>query len=63
MKKRLLAFVMLLTLLVPGTVLQAETLTGTASGYGGDVTVTLEVSDGVLVDVKAEGTGETPGIG
>ena len=42
------------------------TFTGTAVGMGGNsnpVTVTLTLTDSVITDVKAEGPGETEGIG
>lgn len=32
-------------------------------GYGGEVTVAVTVSQGKIAEVKAEGSGETPGIG
>ena len=35
----------------------------TAKGFGGDVTVTLSIQDGKLVDVTAEGAAETDGVG
>lgn len=41
----------------------AEDYTATAKGFGGDVTVTLTIEDGVLKNVKAEGASETDGIG
>ena len=55
----LIALVMVLTM-VPA---MAETTTGTAKGFGGDVTVTLTVENGVITDAKAEGADETPGVG
>ncbi len=55
----LIALVMMLTM-VPA---MAETATGTAKGFGGDVTVTLTVTDGVITEAKAEGADETPGVG
>ena len=55
----LIALVMLLTM-VPA---MAETVTGTAKGFGGDVTVTLTVENGVITSAKAEGADETPGVG
>ena len=55
----LIALVMVLTM-VPA---MAETYTGTAKGFGGDVTVTLTVDNGVITDAKAEGADETPGVG
>ena len=37
--------------------------TGTAKGFGGDVTVTLTLEDGKITGCTAEGKDETPGIG
>ena len=37
--------------------------TGTAKGMGGDVTVTLTLTDGKITGCTAEGADETPGIG
>ena len=42
---------------------ESQTLTGTAEGFGGDVTVTLVVNGDDIVSVEAVGEGETPGIG
>ena len=39
------------------------TFTGTAKGFGGDVTVTLTLEDSKIVDCTAEGKDETQGIG
>lgn len=36
---------------------------GTANGFGGEVTVTIEVSDSAIVSVEAKGDNETPGVG
>ncbi len=55
----LIALVMMLTM-VPA---MAEEVTGTAKGFGGDVTVTLTVENGVITAAKAEGADETPGVG
>ncbi len=55
----LIALVMMLTM-VPA---MAEEVTGTAKGFGGDVTVTLTVENGVITAAKAEGANETPGVG
>ena len=55
----LLALVMMLTV-VPA---MADEVTGTAKGFGGDVTVTLTVENGVITAAKAEGADETPGVG
>ena len=40
-----------------------ETKQGTGKGFGGDVTVTLTVGDGVITDCAIEAAGETPSIG
>ena len=40
-----------------------KTLTGTAQGYGGEVTVTVEVNGNDIVSVKAVGDSETEGVG
>ena len=37
--------------------------TGSAAGYGGEITVTVELTDGIITDVKIIGDDETPGIG
>ena len=54
----------------PGTVAQtqteqpqAQTFTHSAKGFGGDITVTITVTDGVLTDVAAQGSDETAGVG
>ena len=39
------------------------TYTGTAKGFGGDVTVTITVDDSAITDVAAEGAAETEGVG
>ena len=39
------------------------TYTGTAKGFGGDVTVTITVDDSAITDVTAEGAAETEGVG
>ena len=41
----------------------AETLTGTAEGFGGDVTATLTVENGTITACTLTGDGETPEIG
>jgi fumarate reductase flavoprotein subunit len=41
----------------------AKTASATVQGHGGDVTVTLTVNDGKIVDCKIVGDGETPGVG
>ena len=42
---------------------ESQTLTGTAEGFGGDVTVTIVVSGDDIVSVEAVGADETEGIG
>jgi len=42
---------------------EAKTLTGTAKGFGGDVTVTLTVKGDDITEVKADGKDETQGVG
>ncbi len=56
-------FALLLALTVLPVCALGETATATAPGYGGDVTVTLSVEDGVLTDVAIEGPNETQGVG
>ena len=58
----LVALVMLLAM-VPAAVAETVSGTGTAQGYGGEITVTVTLEDGVLTDVQAEGNDETDGIG
>ena len=41
----------------------AESYTGTAQGFGGDVTVTIEVENGKITAVSAVGDSETNGVG
>ena len=43
----------------------AETIvsTGTSQGFGGEVTVTLTLTDGVITQASASGASETPGVG
>ena len=63
----LMALVMLLSL-VPAALattveVTAVTGTGTAKGFGGDVTVTVTLIDGEIAYVETTGDGETAGIG
>ena len=39
------------------------TFEGTAKGFGGDITVQLTLTDGVITAMTAEGASETPGVG
>ena len=60
--KRVLAVGLVLCLLLMA-VAYAQEGTGTAMGFGGQVTVTLDVEDGKVVAAEATGEDETPGIG
>ena len=62
MKKAWIAM-MTAALLGCGAVASAETLTGTAQGFGGDVTVNVEISDGTIQSVSVTGEQETPELG
>ncbi len=57
----LLTLVMVLTM-VPAMAATVSA-TGTAKGFGGEVSVTLTVTDGVITEATAEGANETAGIG
>ena len=66
MKKRILSLlvaVAMLLALVPAALAEEVTGTGTAKGFGGDVTVTITLKDGVITNVEAVGNDETDGIG
>lgn len=47
----------------PAAAGEAKTLTGTAKGFGGDVTVTVTVNGDDITAVDAVGDSETQGIG
>jgi uncharacterized protein with FMN-binding domain len=49
--------------LTADTAQAADTYTGTADGFGGEVSVTVKVNGNKIVDVAAEGPEETEGIG
>lgn len=62
----ILSLVLVLCLAVPSFAEGVYTLgvyEGTANGFGGEVTVTIEVSDSAIVSVEAKGDNETPGVG
>jgi uncharacterized protein with FMN-binding domain/predicted oxidoreductase len=42
---------------------EAKVASATVQGHGGDVTVTLTVQDGKILDCQIVGDGETPGVG
>ena len=52
-----------LSLALFAATVSAETFVATAEGFGGDVSVTLEVTDGTVTDVQVEGAAETADIG
>ena len=56
----ILAAAMCLSLMAPA---MADTLTGAAQGFGGEVAVTLTVDGGKITAVEITGANETPGIG
>lgn len=63
--KRILAWLTVLAMLLCCVPALAETSTGvgTAQGYGGEVTVALEVTDNVLTNVIIYGPKESEGVG
>ena len=63
--KRIVALLTVLAMMLCVVPAMAEevTGTGTAKGFGGDVTVTVTLTDGVITAVTAEGANETTGIG
>ena len=65
MKKILTNVLLALALLAFGATCfaEAETFTGESQGFGGPVSVTLTIEDGVITDAVVTGEQETPGIG
>ena len=64
MTRKLLSIILTLCLLLTMAAgAMAEPFTGTAKGFGGDVTVTITLKDGVITKVEAVGNDETDGIG
>ena len=72
MKNRVIAILMALTMVLSlaacgtsSTDAGAASVTGTATakGFGGDITVSLTVADGVITAATAEGADETEGVG
>ena len=61
--KKLFALILVLALLPVVGLAEAQSATGTAQGFGGEVTVTLTTEDGKLTDVVIEGPNETQGVG
>ena len=63
-KKRWIAMaVACLTALTLASTACAESATGRAAGFGGEVSVTLTVENGKMTDVAISGEGETPAVG
>ena len=68
MRKRILSLLTVLAMLLVCAAGMAETATqttgtATVAGFGGDVTVTVYLENGVIVNVEMTGDGETQGIG
>ena len=65
MKTRIAALLLVLVMMMTCVPAMADTVTGegTAKGFGGDVKVTITVTDGKITDVTAVGESETQGIG
>ena len=70
MKTRIVAIVMALMMLTASIALGEAApaavsgeFTGTAKGFGGDVNVTITLTEGAITAMTAEGAGETQGIG
>lgn len=65
MKKRIQAalIVLLLVICASFSIAQAETFEGKAQGFGGDVTVTIDVNDGKITGCNIRGDHESTGIG
>lgn len=60
--KRILAMILTLCILMIPAAL-AQEFTGTAMGFGGEVSVTLDIEDGKIVSASAVGESETPNVG
>lgn len=63
MKRNAIIPLMCLFLALPGCSASSKTYTGTATGYGGDVSVEITVSGDKITDAKVTGDGETPEVG
>ncbi len=63
--RKLLSFMLVALLILPATALAlpAGEYTGTAKGFGGDIEVTISLSEEEITAIIAEGYGETPNIG
>ena len=64
MKKLLSLFLALAMMLTLVSVASADPLTASVAGFGGDVTVTVELdADGVITAISADGSTQTPEVG
>ncbi|MBQ7487641.1 MAG: flavocytochrome c, partial [Clostridia bacterium] len=67
MKRKLLSLLIALAMMLsilPAAMADGETVgSATVKGFGGDITVTIELENGVIDDVDITGEGETAGIG
>ena len=66
--KKILSLILVLALICCSALSFAETVTtvtgsGTAAGYGGEITVTIELEGDQIKAVEITGDDETPGIG
>lgn len=63
MKRTIVALIVACMMLMTVGTAFADTLTGTAQGFGGDVTVTIETDATGVVSISVTGENETPAIG
>lgn len=64
MKKMMSYLTLLMALILVFTgIAQAEVFTAESQGFGGVVSVALNMENGIITEVKIEGINETPGIG
>lgn len=61
--KKLIVLLLIVCLTAAITTASAQEATGTAMGFGGEVSVTLNVEDGKVVSAVAVGESETPSVG
>ena len=63
MKLRRIALTAGVALLAMGNIALADTFTGSGTGHGGDVPVTVVYEDGQITDIQVGDNSETDGIG
>lgn len=62
--KKILSIVALATVVLTGCGSKSTVYTGTAKGYGGDVTVEVKVDEaGAVTDIAVDASSETPTVG